>query len=191
MSEEEEILKQTVIEEEKPRSALVEKLKEKKKLQRKKLTIRIIILIFVSLISYGVWWAIKPFKASEEYGICRSLLELFVPYPHTIYVSELKLLRDGNLKLWYTHTDAFGEYRLESFQCKLLKNPKTGLLQLSEIKMHKVYLEKSKVKHLNSSLIYFREHPLVLNWPRALPDSIGALYFDFDSVRKIVLNIKK
>jgi len=191
MTQEDEILKQTVIDDEKPRSDLSEKLSIQKKAKNKKRNKRIVLFIFLALIGYLVWWVIKPFKASEEYGICRSLLELFVPYPCSIYVSEIKTLRDGSLKLWYTHTDAFGGYRLEEFQCKLLNNEKTGVLELSQIKMHKVYLEASKVKDLNNSLIYFREHPLVLNWPAALPDSISALQLDFNSARKIILNIKK
>ncbi len=191
MSEEEEILKQTVIAEEKPKSDFSKKLKEQKKAKRKKTTKKIIILVVLALFSYAIMWALKPFKASEEYGICRSLLELFVPYPYSIYVSEIKQLRDGSLKLWYTHTDAFGEYRMEEFQCKLIRNSKTGVMELLEIKMHKVYLEADKVKHLNNSLVYFREHPLILNWPAALPDSIAALHLDFDSARRIILNITK
>ncbi len=191
MSEEEEILKQTVIEEQKPRSAIAEKLEEKKKEQRKKLIKIVSTILAVSLISYVVWWGTKPYKASEEYGICRSLLELFVPYPHTIYVSELKPLRDGSLKLWYTHIDAFGEYRMEEFSCRLVRNAETGVLELTEIKIHKVYLPSSKVKHLNNSLIYFRENPLVLNWPTRLPDSIGSLQLDFNAVRRNILNIRK
>ncbi len=191
MSEESEILKQTIIDEEKPKSLIKEKLKEKKKKQQKKNIKKIAILSVIALISYVIWLGFKPYKASEEYGICRSLLELFVPYPHTIYVSELKHTRDGSLKLWYTHTDAFGEYRMEDFICKLVRNPKTNELQLSEIKMHKISIEKSRIKYLNHALVYFKENPLILNWPAPLPDSIGALQLDFDSARKIKLNIRK
>ncbi len=191
MSEEEEILKQTIIEEEKPKSALAEKLKEKKKVQRKK-NIKIgAIFIVIAFISYIVWWGTRSYKATEEYGICRSLLELFIPYPHTIYVSEIKPLRDGSLKLWYTHIDAFGEYRMEEFICGLERDAKTGALKLSSIKVNKVYIDKLKIKHLNNALIYFQENPLVLNWPAALPDSIDNLHLDFNAVRKIILNIQK
>ena len=191
MSEEEEILKQTIIKEENPKSSIAEKLKEKNKIKKKKRNKRIIIFIILALFSYVFWWATKPFKASAKYGICRSLLELYVPYPHTIYVSEIKPLRDGSLKLWYTHIDAFGEYRMEEFQCKISNNSETGALEISEIKMHKVYLEPEKVKHLSYSLLYFAENPIILNWPAPLPDSLNDLHFDFDSARRVILNINK
>ncbi len=191
MNEEEEILKQTIIEEEKTTSAISEKVKEKKIIKKKKRNKRIIIFAVLAFFAYVFWWATKPFKASAEYGICRSFLELFVPYPHTIYVSEIKPARDGALRLWYTHIDAFGEYRMEEFQCKLVNNPETGALELSEIKIHKVYLEPEKLKYLNHALVYFAENPLILNWPAPLPDSLDDLHFDFNSVRKFVINIKK
>ncbi len=191
MSEEEEILKQTIIEEEKPSSALAEKLAEKKAIQRKKNIKKGAALVVLALIAYIVWWGTKSYKATAEYGICRSLLELFIPYPHTIYVSEIKPLRDGSLKLWYTHIDAFGGYRLEEFLCKLTRDTDTGALKLSEIKVNKVYIDNAKIKHLNNALIYFQENPLVLNWPTALPDSINDLHLDFNAVRKIRLNILK
>ncbi|MGH1378519.1 MAG: hypothetical protein ACRBB3_06825 [Alphaproteobacteria bacterium] len=191
MSEESEILKQTVIEEEKPKTSLAEKLQKQKKEQSKKRTKRIMLFGFILLFSYAFWWLTRPFQATAEYGICRSFLELYIPYPHTLHVSEIKQQRDGSLKLWFAHTGAFGEYRMESFQCKLENNPKTGVMELSELKLHKVQISADRVKALNNALPYFAENPLVLNWPVQLPDSLSDLHFDFDKVRKIIINPNK
>ncbi|PCJ99030.1 MAG: hypothetical protein COA45_06190 [Zetaproteobacteria bacterium] len=191
MSEETEILKQTIIEEEKPKASLANKLKEQKKAKGKKKRKRIIIWSFILLFGYAFWWLSKPFKATAEYGICKSFLELYVPYPHTIYVSEIKPQRDGSLKLWFTHTGAFGEYRMESFTCRLVPNPETGLIELTQLKLHKVQIGPDRVKHLNSAMPYFVENPLVLNWPTQLPDSLNDLHFDFDKVRRIIINPNK
>ena len=191
MSEEEEILKQTVIEEDKPKSSLAEKLQEQKDAQKKKNKKRIMILGGVGLLSFLVWFLMKPYKASYDYGICRTFLELNIPYPHTIYVSELKYLRDGSLKLWYTHTDAFGEYRIESFVCKLATDPETGIMEVASLKMHKTYLDPEKVKGYNSALAYFAANPLILTWPAPLPDSLNDLHFDFNAVRRIIIDPKQ
>ncbi len=189
MSEESEILQQTVIEEEEsPKSALAEKLKKRKLLKKKQRNKIIMILVAMLLFSYVIWWGIKPFKASAEYGICRSLLELQVPYPHTIHVSELKFQRNGGMKLWYSYIDAFGEYRLEDFICKLQQNPETGYLEIAELKMHKIYLDPEKIKFLNNAMPYFAENPVILNWPRPLPNSLNDLHFDIDSFRRIIIN---
>lgn len=191
MSEETEILKQTVIADEAPKASLADKLKEQKKAKSKKTRKRVIIWGFLLLFSYAFWWLSKPFKATATYGICKSFLELYVPYPHTIHVSEIKPQRDGSLKLWFIHVGAFGEYRMESFQCKLVNNPDTGVLELTQLKLHKVQISAERVKHLNNALPYFVENPLVLNWPTKLPDSLNDLHFDFDRVRKIIINPNK
>lgn len=191
MSEESEILKQTIFDEEKPKASLANKLREQKKAKNKKRIKKTIIWSIILFFGYAFWWLTKPYKATAEYGICRSLLELYIPYPHTLHVSELKPQRDGSLKLWFVHTGAFGEYRMESFQCKLEKNTKTGVTELTELKLHKVQISPEKVKMLNNALPYFVEHPLVLNWPLKLPDSLDDLHFDFDKVRRIIIDPNK
>lgn len=192
MNQQEEILSQTVIADENPKPTLAEKLREEKKQKRKKNIKYGAIAAVVFFIGYSIWFLVKPFKASAEYGICRTFLELTLPYPHTLYVSELNFLRQGRgLKLWYTHTDAFGEYRMESFVCTLAIDSETGRLAVANIKLNKVNMEASKVAQLNHALVMFETNPLILNYPTELPDSLGALHFDFDVFRKVQLDTKK
>ena len=188
MDQKEEILKETVIEDEKPKETLADKLKEQKKRARKKTIKRTVIYGFLAFFAYAVWFLFKPFKASAEYGICRSIMELTVPYPSSIYVSELKSKRDGSMVLWYTHTDAFGEYRMENFTCKFRINEQTGITELAEVKMRKVTMDPQKLAFLNNAMPYFAENPLILTWPSALPDSIAGLKLETDSFRKVNLS---
>jgi len=191
MSEEEEIQKQTVIEDEKPISSLAEKLRQEKINKKKKQNKIIIAAISVSIISVGFWWLTKPFKASEEYAVCRTLLELKLPYPHTLYVSEVNDMIRGGLRLWYTYTDAFGEYRMERFICKLARDPETNTLNIEKLTMNKLEVARDEIASLNSALIYFQENPLVLNYPTALPDSLNDLQFQTNAFRRYKLNMQK
>lgn len=192
--EEREILKQSVIEDEGLESSdglsLAEKLQEQKKKQKKKTIKRAIWGGLACLIAYGVWWGIKPFKSSAEYGICRTFLELSLPYPHTLHVGEMKFIRDGGMQLWYSYIDGFGEYRNEDFTCYLQQNPETGQLQLSSLKFRKISLEAEKIASLNSALVYFQANPLILNWPAPLPNNLSDLHFESDLFR-IQLDITK
>ncbi len=182
-----EISKETLILDEKPKETLADKLAKQKKAARKKTIKRAALYGFLALFAYGVWFLFKPFKASAEYGICRTMIELTIPYPYSIYVSELKNKRDGAMELWYTHTDAFGEFRMEPFTCRFGQNPQTGALELTEIKMNKVTMDPQRLAFLNNAMPYFAENPLIMNWPAPLPDAIGDLQFEFDMYRRVTL----
>lgn len=183
------ILEQTVVEAEvlQPKRSLAEKLKAEKTAKKKKFRKRAIRLSLLAFFSLLVWFLIKPFKASEIYGVCHTLLELTIPYPHTMYVSEVQPTVKRGLVMWYSHIDAFGEYRLEEFTCNIGYLPSTD--GVSPPKLSVINLEKRKqkfdqetIESFNHAMIYFEENPLVFNYPAALPDTIGALHFDFASV---------
>lgn len=192
MDQKKEILNQTVIEDEKPEVSLAEKLRDQKKKAKKKKTKRIALLIFLSFFGYVLWFLFKPFKATAEYGICKTFIELTISYPHTLYVSEIQTLRDGTMRLWYSHIDPFGEYRMESFECKFTHDPNTGLVSsVDEIKMSKINMDPKQLEALNNALPYFAANPLIETWPAALPDDVGALQLDFNAVRRIVIDPTK
>ncbi len=188
--EKNEILKQTVIEDEAPKVTLAQKLKTQKKKQKKKLIIRGSILSVVLLISYGFYWLMKPFMAYADYGICKSFIELTVSYPETIEVNELSYTLDGSMRLWYTQTDAFGEFRMESFVCSFEYDEAGQVSKVTNIKMGKINMSADKVEHLNSALPYFHANPLILPWPY-VTDSLSNVIFDFESLRKIKFEAKK
>ncbi|MCK5383925.1 MAG: hypothetical protein KAJ29_00015 [Alphaproteobacteria bacterium] len=194
MDQKKEIAQQTIIEDE-PKISLAEKLKKKKKHQRKKFIKRSLLAIILLFFSYSTWFLFKPFKASAEYGICHTLLELHITYPYSLYVSEMKIKRDGAMKLWYTHTDAFGGYRMEPFICRVefFPDPNTNvnLPRVTELKFNKVTVGPEQLAFLNNAMPYFVAFPLVKNYPVPLPDSLADLQFDPESYRKIKIDPEK
>ena len=188
MDQKEEIAQQTIVEDE-PKLSLAEKLKEKKKLKRKKIIKRSFQAIGALLFAYIMWWGFKAPKASAEYGICHTMLELHLPYPYTLYVSEMRIKRDGALELWYTHTDAFGEYRMEPLVCKIeyFADPNSGvnIPQLTELKFNKINVNPERLAYLNNAIPYFVANPLIKRYPSRLPDSLADLQLNVDAFRNV------
>ncbi|MBI1302131.1 MAG: hypothetical protein GC137_10845 [Alphaproteobacteria bacterium] len=191
MGQKEEILKQEAIASEDSEKTFAEKIKEQKKKDNKKRNRRIIWGLVAAFFAWVGWYLFKPYKASADYGICKSFLELFLPYPHTLYVGEILYQRDGSMRLWYTHIDGFGEHRLEPFDCKLTVNPETGRQELVSLKLNKVFVPQDEIIALNNALPYFWENPVILTWPAPLPNSIQDLQFDFNAVRRFRIDTVK
>lgn len=191
MSEEEEILKQTFVEEEDLGGSLAEKMRERKALEKKKRRKRIIIGGILLLFAYAVYWLFKPIPTSLPYGICKTFLELNVPYPYTLRVSEYYALRDGSLKLWYTHIDAFGEYRLDSFQCVFGTDPTTGASIMAQARVNKLDLSPDKIKSFNNAIPYLVSNPPNFPFPARLPDSLQDLQIETDKYRKPIFDTRR
>lgn len=185
-----EILKQTVIEEEKPKASLAEKLKAENKKKLKKKIILTSVVIFSAFIAYGVHWLFKPYMAPPDYGICRTFIELNISYPETLEVSQFSYGRDGGLRLWFTHIDAFGEYRMEQFRCWFEYNEYGQVSKVKALKKGRVNLDPDIVAHLNSSLPYFHANPVILAWPY-IPDSLTGVMFETHLFRKIQFDPKR
>ena len=186
-----EIAQQTVIEDE-PQSSLAEKLAEKRKVERKKTFRRIMLGCGGLFFAYVAWFLFKPFKASADYGICHTMLELQVPYPHTLYVSEVKTKRTGAMELWYTHIDAFGEYRMEPFICNIQHDASNNDWPvITELRINKISISPERLASLNNAMVYFVTNPRVFNYPAALPDSLADLQIETDKFRKIRLDPKR
>jgi hypothetical protein len=191
-TDDEEILKQTVIDEiaaqePEPEKTLEELLQEKKALERKKRIIRFFIFCFLALFSFAVYWGLRPFQGTLPYGICKTFLELNVPYPETLHVSEAYALRDGSIKIWYAHTDAFGEYRMEFFKCLFLPDPKTGAMSIEKIEHNRIEMDPEKVFLYNHAIPYLTTNPPDLSMPKKLPDSLKDLQIDVNRFRKPIL----
>lgn len=192
MSEEEKkpSVDQQDVESKKQLGNLSEKLAEKKKIKKKKNMKRAMQLAGVLFFIYVLWFLFKPTKATEEYAICKTLLELYVPYPPTIYVSEIASTKDGAMKIWYTHTNAFGEFRMEPFECKLGRD-ENGQAYLSRLRFNNIDVQEDEIASLNHAMHYFNANPKVMNLPTPLPDTIGGLHLDIEGARRIQLDITK
>lgn len=205
MSEESEILKETlfggsdVVDKEagaekvlSPEELLTKKIKEQKKKAAKKRRKKFIIIGVIGFLYFVVSWGMQPYKATMEYGICKTFLELNLVYPFTLHVNELDVLNDGSYRMWYTQVDSFGSNRMDSFQCYFSNDPQTGMLQLSKVKFGKIFLEQEKIAYFNTAIPYLMEHPPDLTWPMPLSDNVANLQFDtgaFTNIRNLAARL--
>ncbi len=188
-----EISKQAIIQDDlvRPELTLADKLKEKKATHKKALFIRYSIIGFLSLLSYGVYFLFKPFTGTLPYGICKTFLELNVPYPSTILLSEVNTTRNGGVRIWFTHIDSFGSYRLDSFICTFAKNEETGSFYLAEVKVGKLNIEPTIVERFNSALPYLIANKPDLTLPAPIPDSLEDIQFEIDRFRKPIFSTRR
>lgn len=187
IKQEQEIAEQTVIQEDPSApsaSALAAKLKEKRKQKKKKQLKQFVVFMVLGLFSYGIYFLFAPFKAGITYGICKTFLELNLPYPDTLLLSEVVVTRNGSVRIWFTHTDAFGSYRLDSFQCTFAVDEQTKTNYLAEVKFGKLNVDPIEVERFNLALPYLVKNPPDLSLPTPIPDSLESIEFDLNRFRK-------
>lgn len=77
-------------------------------------------------ILFAIIQSCTPRKGTLLYGICRSFLELNIPYPNTIYHVRVEQYRKA-LRIYYNHLDSFGQYQREMIECAFLQDPVKGI----------------------------------------------------------------
>ncbi|MEM7618516.1 MAG: hypothetical protein AAF244_03930 [Pseudomonadota bacterium] len=107
----------------------INKLKEKL-LSTKSIVIGVSGFIVISIVLM-IFSAMQPVKGNILYGMCSKFLEIQVPFPETIEQKEVELYRKA-VRIMYTHTDGFGEYRLEMMECAFEQHPERGV-QLADV----------------------------------------------------------
>jgi hypothetical protein len=80
-----------------------------------------VLLLVIVLVVY----AMQPKEGSMAYGICASFLELNIPYPHTVRHTDIEGSRTA-VRIYFTHIDPFGEFKLQTIECKFGPDPNTG-----------------------------------------------------------------
>ena len=159
---------------------------QKKLALRKKRQKQMLYLALIALVGYGLWWMFKPFQSSMQYGICKTFIELNVPYPYTLYFSEVLDFTDGSVRVWFSHYDSFGDYRLMPVQCFFAPDETYGL-GLSSILIGRREVDPDIVKNFNNALPAIFAYPPDLTYPTPLPNDPNQLQFDFDKYRKQIL----
>ena len=104
----------------------------------------ILLIILVSV--YGC----QPKKASMAYGICSTFLELQTPYPHTLNYIDLEGSRTA-VRIYFTSTDPFGQFKQEMLECKFGPDEKTGM-KLTEAYRNRRQMDTKLVRDFNLTL---------------------------------------
>ncbi len=157
------------IEEALDQSGLKQQQKLKKK-NRMKLVGAGVALILVILI---IRWGFAERQGSMAYGICKVFLELNTQYPDTIYVSTVEEF-GKSVRLWYTQTDSFGEYRMQPIRCYFKQDEAYGFI-LEKVTVRRTELDQAVVERFNKSIGTILQNPPDLTLPRPLPNSLKNL----------------
>lgn len=154
-----------------------------KKLKRKKLIKRSAWGGGALFFAYAIYWLFFiPFKGGMTYGICKTFLELNLPFPSTMGIARVEDF-GMSVRIWYTHIDAFGEYRMEPIQCFFRQDPERGPV-IDKITIRRREIEKSIVETFNSVLPAIAANPPDLTIPAPPPDNLRDLHFETDQFRK-------
>ena len=79
-----------------------------------------ILVIFAVVQSWG------PRQGTILFGMCRAFIEINVPFPQTIRHRYVEQYRKG-VRIYYTHTDAFGQKIQENIECAFYQDPTHGV----------------------------------------------------------------
>ncbi|MES2728823.1 MAG: hypothetical protein V4621_01835 [Pseudomonadota bacterium] len=89
---------------------------------------KIAAFIVVTLIAFLTWWGMQPvyLTGSPLFGLCRTYIELTIPYAKRLQFVDLIDNFDGKVAVDYIYTDAFGENLYTSALCSFKPDPQTG-----------------------------------------------------------------
>ena len=115
----------------------------------------------------------QPKKGNIMYGICSVLSESLVTYPETItdtYVEQYPL----GVRIYFTHTDAFGQYKMEILECSYT-NDQRGLLMKNAF-YNRQPIEQTRITEFNQTLPAIVEADPDLTLPADMPNLLRNLY---------------
>lgn len=78
-----------------------------------------------------------PRKGTILYGMCKSFLEVQIPFPETIEHSFVEQYRKA-IRIYFTHTDPFGQYQMEYIECSFFQDAAKG------VQLESVYFDHVK-----------------------------------------------
>lgn len=99
----------------------------------------------LGLIGFVVWYGFQPIKGPIQVGICRTYIDLVVPYPWTVKINVTEVF-DRSQRLYFTYMTSFGGYRSSMIDCKFATDPVTGQPVLQDISIDRRSIGPEKVK---------------------------------------------
>lgn len=187
-------LSETEIEPDKPQSdsTNVTERESKFKEQKRKETMALIKKSGMGLVGliviYGLHLLFKPFEGGIGFGTCKVFLEQYVRYPSTINYRSVEDY-NSNVRIWFTHIDAFGEYKLEALRCYFGPEPEGQIMpgrgfMMNRATINRRDLDQTIIDQFNLSIPAIRAHPPSLVYPPPIPDALEDIQFKTDLLRR-------
>lgn len=154
--------------------------KENRKIAQKKKrgsTRNKIIAGVVVLFGLIMYIGLQPIVGTPRYGVCRTFIELQLPYPETL---QINVVEESPLavRVYFSHIDAFGSSRLNMIECEYRTDQRLGLV-LSSVHLNRVEMPKDMVDMFNYTVPYVLANPPDLRMPRFRSDSLSDLKIDY------------
>ncbi len=145
------------------------------------------VAVSVLVVGWISYYLFAPFRGGLWFGTCRVFLEMNVQYPSTLELSSVEqLVGEKFVRIWYTNTDAFGSYRMESIKCSFEDDPVTGF-RLKDASINRVTVDPAKIEAFNKILPVVFESGVDLTYPRPLRDALGNIDIQTYLFRKPIL----
>lgn len=146
--------------------------KKKRSSNRKKIFAGVAVLL--GLIIYV---GLQPLVGTPRYGVCRTFIELQLPYPETLQVNVVEESALA-VRVYFSHIDAFGSSRLNMIECEYKTDRNLGLV-LSSVYLNRVEMPKEMVTMFNYTVPFVLANPPDLRLPRFRSDSLMDLKIDY------------
>lgn len=135
-----------------------------------------------------VWfasWLMAPFMGGPWLGACRTYLELNLQYPSTLELYSAQEF-SNYITIWFTHTDGFGSYRMDSIKCVYEPDDYVGW-KVKEIAINRTPVAAEKIEAFNKILPTVYNSGVDLTYPRPLFDALGNINIETYLLRKPIL----
>jgi len=106
---------------------------------------------FVFLVSLFTWWGIQKPQGTIHVGICRSFVELHLRYPETLKITAVENINNA-IRLYYTATGPFGEFKSDMMECGFAQNNQTGAIVLDSATLNRNPLPKDDVDRFSRTI---------------------------------------
>lgn len=138
----------------------------------------------VLIAAIGLYYLSQPIQGDMAFGLCKVFLERQALFPQSLRLSTVEEL-ETSVRIWYTSTSSFGEYRLEPIQCYFRPDPLTGSV-LERVKINRREVDPAIVEAFNKTLPALLATPIDLSLPSPLPDSLEDLHIETDKFRNAI-----
>lgn len=139
----------------------------------------------VLFLGYIIYLLFVPYKGTMAFGLCKVFVELNVQYPTTLKLNKVEEFATS-VRIWYSHTDSFGEYMVEPIQCYFKPDERYGFA-LDKVTIRRRELDTKQIETFNSSIPVILASPPDLSLPKPPKDILNNLQIDLTGFIKPIL----